>query len=75
MRKKAIVDRFEVVLEPDEGGGYHVYAPSLRGCHSHGSTKAEALKNIADAIALWLESASELGITVPERDTVIVTLG
>ena len=75
MKKRATVGSFEVVLEPETAGGYHVYAPALKGCHSYGSTRAEALKNIAEAICLWLESARELGITIPERDTVTVTLG
>ncbi|MFC1937049.1 type II toxin-antitoxin system HicB family antitoxin [Chloroflexota bacterium] len=72
MEKKATVESFEVVLEPEEEGGYHVYTPSLKGCHSYGATKEEALRNIAEAIALWLESARELGIPIPERDTVTV---
>ncbi|MBM2824994.1 MAG: hypothetical protein HW402_658 [Dehalococcoidales bacterium] len=72
MEKKVMVESFEVVLEPEENNGYHVYAPSLKGCHSCGLTKEEALRNIAEAIALWLESARELGITIPERDTVTV---
>ena len=72
MEKKAIVESFEVVFEPEEDGGYHVFTPSLKGCHSYGSTKEEALKNIAEAISLWLESARDLGIPVPERDTVKV---
>ncbi|MBI2846740.1 MAG: type II toxin-antitoxin system HicB family antitoxin [Chloroflexi bacterium] len=72
MTKKATVENFEVVLEPEEDGGYHIFAPSLKGCHSYGTTKEEALRNIAEAIALWLESARELGIAIPERDTVTV---
>jgi predicted RNase H-like HicB family nuclease len=72
MERKQRVENFEVVLEPEEEGGYHVYTPSLKGCHSYGSTKEEALKNIAEAIALWLESTKELGIAIPERDTVTV---
>ncbi|MBM3119102.1 MAG: type II toxin-antitoxin system HicB family antitoxin [Chloroflexi bacterium] len=72
MERKATVESFEVVLEPEEEGGYHVYTPSLKGCHSYGSTKEEALRNIAKAIALWLESARELGIPIPERDTVTI---
>jgi len=62
MAKKATIYNFEVVLEAEEEGGYHVYAPSLKGCHSYGATKEEALKNITEAIELWLESAKELGI-------------
>jgi len=72
MEGKPIVESFEVVLEPEDEGGYHVYTPSLKGCHSYGSTKEEALRNIAEAIGLWLESARELGIAIPERDTVTV---
>lgn len=75
MRKKATVQSFEVVFEPEKGDGYHVYTPSLKGCHSYGSTKAEALRNITEAIELWLESAKELGIRIPDRDTVTVTVG
>ena len=75
MDGKPIVESFEVVLEPEDEGGYHIYTPSLKGCHSYGSTKEEALRNIAEAITLWLKSARELGIAIPERDTVTVTVG
>lgn len=70
MAEKAAVQSFEIVFEPEEDGGYHVYAPSLKGCHSYGATRQEALKNITEAIELWLASAKELGIAIPERDTV-----
>ena len=53
---------FEVVLESEEEGGYHILCPTLKGCHSYGTTKGEALENIKEAIELWLESAKELGI-------------
>lgn len=66
----SIINPCELVLEPEEDGGYHVYTPSLKGCHSYGATREEALKNISEAIALWLESARELGIPTPDRDRV-----
>jgi predicted RNase H-like HicB family nuclease len=47
--------RFKVVLEPAEEGGYTVYVPSLPGCISEGDTIEEALANIKEAIALYLE--------------------
>ena len=72
MRKKATIENFEVVLEVEDNGGYHIYAPSLKGCHSFGNTREEALKNITEAIALWIESARQLGIPIPERDRVEV---
>lgn len=43
----------KVVLEPQEEGGFTVYAPSLPGCVSQGDTKAEALKNIKEAIEIY----------------------
>ena len=48
--------RIKVVLEPQEEGGYTVYAPSLPGCISQGETKKEALRNIKEAIELYLET-------------------
>jgi predicted RNase H-like HicB family nuclease len=47
--------KFKVVLEPAEDGGYVVYVPSLPGCISEGDSKEEALKNIKEAIELYLE--------------------
>ena len=50
--------RFSVTLiKSDEG--YAVSCPALRGCHSQGKTKAEALKNIQDAIREWLDAERE----------------
>ncbi len=45
----------DIVLEPQEEGGYTVYVPSLPGCISQGENKKEALENIKEAIALYLE--------------------
>jgi predicted RNase H-like HicB family nuclease len=45
-----------VVLEPQKEGGYTVYVPSLPGCISECDTKDEALKNIKEAIELYLEA-------------------
>ncbi|PIN91143.1 HicB family protein [Candidatus Pacearchaeota archaeon CG10_big_fil_rev_8_21_14_0_10_32_14] len=46
----------EVVLEPQEEGGFTVFVPSLKGCISQGETKEEALSNIKEAIELFLET-------------------
>lgn len=47
--------RIKVVLEPSDEGGFTVYAPSLPGCLSEGETVDDALKNIQEAIELYLE--------------------
>lgn len=48
--------RYRVVLEQDEDGVYVAECPSLPGCVSQGSTRDEALANIKDAMAGYLES-------------------
>ena len=70
--KNPASDSYEIVIEPEAEGGYHVCAPALKGCHSYGATREEALSNIAEAIELWLTSAQELGIPVPQRHTVTI---
>lgn len=47
--------RFRVLLiESDEG--FTVSCPALRGCHSQGATREEALANTGEAIREWLEA-------------------
>jgi predicted RNase H-like HicB family nuclease len=47
--------KFQVVLEPSDEGGYTVYVPTLPGCISEGDTVDEAMRNIREAIELYLE--------------------
>ncbi|MBC7170387.1 type II toxin-antitoxin system HicB family antitoxin [Candidatus Bipolaricaulota bacterium] len=56
--------RVRAVLEPDEGG-FHAYCPALRGCHSWGATRDEALVNIREAAAAYIESMLEHGDPIP----------
>ncbi len=51
--------KFRVILEPSEEGGYTVIVPSLPGCVSEGNTREEALKNIREAIELYLEPVED----------------
>jgi len=66
----------QVIIEPDEMGGYTVSCPSLPGCHSQGETIDEALKNIREAIELYIEVLEEDGLPIPpdnlERLLVVV---
>ena len=50
-----IVTALRAILEPQDEGGYTVRVPALPGCISQGETKEEALKNIKEAIALYLD--------------------
>lgn len=51
--------KFKAVLEKQREGGYTVYVPALPGCISQGETRAEALRNIREAIELYLEPDEE----------------
>jgi len=47
--------KFQVVLESSDEGGYTAVVQALPGCISEGDTRDEALKNIEEAISLYLE--------------------
>jgi predicted RNase H-like HicB family nuclease len=51
--------QYAVVIEEDEDGFFVASCPSLKGCHSQGKTEGEALANIREAIAAWLEAEAE----------------
>jgi predicted RNase H-like HicB family nuclease len=46
-------------LAESDGGGYVATVPDLPGCMSDGETPEEALRNVQEAIASWIESARE----------------
>lgn len=54
--------KFSTVIDRDEDGMWVSECPSIPGCVSQGRTKEEALKNIADAIAMCLEVRAERGL-------------
>ncbi|MBI1940505.1 MAG: type II toxin-antitoxin system HicB family antitoxin [Acidobacteria bacterium] len=51
--------KVKVVLEPSEDGGFTAYVPSLPGCISEGETVEDALANVQEAIALYLEPVED----------------
>jgi len=52
-------------LPDSEGGGYIATVPDLPGCMSDGETPEEALKNVQEAIASWIEAAQEWKMDIP----------
>jgi predicted RNase H-like HicB family nuclease len=49
----------KVILEASEDGGFTVTVPSLPGCISEGESREEAIRNIREAIELYLESVED----------------
>jgi len=54
--------KLSVTVDRDEDGMWVVECPAIPGCVSQGRTKADALKNIKEAIALCLEVRAERGL-------------
>ena len=73
MLKRSVIyqgQRYVVVLEPEDDGGYAASVPAVPGAYSDGDTEAEALENIADAIAILKESAEEAGSILSKQESV-----
>ncbi len=57
--------RFRVRLEQDEDGVFLAEVPALPGCISQGTTREEAVRNVAEAIGAYLESLTAHGEPIP----------
>jgi len=55
----------QIILFKGENGYWVVECPSLPGCVSQGKTKEEAIKNIKEAIELYIETLEEDKLPVP----------
>jgi predicted RNase H-like HicB family nuclease len=51
--------KLSVIIQPGEDNFFIAECPALPGCMSQGRTEKEALKNIRDAIQVWLEVEAE----------------
>jgi len=50
--------RLNVIVEKDMNG-YYAYCPELEGCHTQGDTFDEVIKNMKEAIELYVETLNE----------------
>jgi predicted RNase H-like HicB family nuclease len=57
--------RYTVVLENEPDGGYVASVPALPGCVSQGNTRDDAIRNIREAIELYVEDCRDAGDPVP----------
>lgn len=59
---------YPIELIPDEDGFWFARIPLLEGCMTNGDSREEALRMIDEAKQLWLETALEVGKTIPEPE-------
>ena len=62
---------YSVVVHEAEEGGYWVEVPALPGCYSQGETVEEALRNVREAIGLYLDTLREEGHDIPKDEDVV----
>jgi predicted RNase H-like HicB family nuclease len=60
--------KYTVVLQRENDGGYVATVPALPGCVSQGNSREEALRNIGEAIELYLEDIKAAGESIPSED-------
>ena len=66
--------KLRVVLEPSDEGGFTVTVPALPGCISEGDTREEAIRNIREAIDLYLESVEDDASFGPDAEQLEIAL-
>lgn len=60
------MQKYEIIIYwSDEDNTFIAEVPELPGCTAHGDTQESALKNVNDAMQLWLDTARELGKPIP----------
>lgn len=64
--------KVSIVIEKDEQG-YYAFCPELEGCQSQGDSLEEAMANIREAIALYLETLSEEEIRLSLSKEILTT--
>ena len=59
--------KYEIILYwSNDDDAFVAEVPELPGCMAHGDTQESALKNVNQAMALWIETAKEFGDPIPE---------
>jgi predicted RNase H-like HicB family nuclease len=61
------MNRYEIIIYwNEEDHAFIAEVPELPGCMAHGASQDAALRNIKDAMELWLKTAREFGNPIPQ---------
>ena len=59
--------KYEIIMYwSNEDDAFVAEVPELPGCMVHGNTKEDALKNINEAMELWIDVARDNGDLIPD---------
>ena len=62
-----MIYKYEIILYwSSADDAFVAEVPELPGCMAHGDTQEAALKNVNQAMALWIDTAKEFCDPIPE---------
>ena len=64
-------NEYSVIIHDAEEGGYWAEVPALPGCYSQGESVDDALENVKEAIALYLEVLANEDANIPVDSDVV----
>jgi predicted RNase H-like HicB family nuclease len=59
------LDRYTMVIRPDDNGTFVAYLPTIPGCHAVGRTAAEAQSELTNVFSMVAEEYAEEGRPLP----------
>lgn len=66
------METYNVILQKEEDGGYSVSVPCLPGCFSQGDNFEDAIKNIQEAMELYLENENDKVFKIESKEEFMV---
>jgi predicted RNase H-like HicB family nuclease len=63
------LDRYTIVIQPDDNGTFVAYLPAIPGCHAVGDTASEAQTELANVFSMFAEEGRPLPPDVPVLTT------
>ncbi len=59
------LERYTIVIRPDDNGTFVAYLPAIAGCHAVGRTPAEAQTELANVFSMVAEEYAVEGRALP----------
>ena len=66
MLREYVARPYSRILVPDSAGRYFAEVLEFPGCFSEGDTPGQAMDNLNEAMAAWIEAALDSGQAIPE---------
>ncbi len=61
------MSKYSVLIQYDETDQIYIASiPELQGCMAHGKTQEEAFREVNIVRDMWIETAKEEGLVIPE---------